>query len=181
MRLAYARFAAVALFFAPNAGEAQPADDQVPPGATAAPAPDPVHWTEAAERTTHDASGTNCINDVPGFAPLSFMAADAANLLGACNYVDVTGTGDAGLRVRRYVRGEGESEEAIRNDRDLMEPGRMGAPLFAVRMTGASLRAGKMGGRITITRATNGYLVDCFAEGETFEVASAKLASICGK
>jgi hypothetical protein len=142
--------------------------------------PDPVQWTMSADGSRHEASGVNCAENVVGFGPLQFQDGDGANLLGACAYMDATGTGDAGLRVRRYAPGEGESREAISNDRQLMEPDpRTGAPLFTVRMTPATTRDGIMGGRVTITKVRNGYLVDCFAEGVTLQVASAKLVRVC--
>jgi hypothetical protein len=34
-------------------------------------------------------------------------------------------------------------------------------------MAAAITGDGMMGGRVTITKAVNGYLVDCFAEGAT--------------
>jgi hypothetical protein len=140
-----------------------------------------MQWTMSPEGNRHDGSGTNCTDDVAGFAPLEFMKGDGANLLGVCTYVDVTGTGDAGLRIRRYESGVGESRETIANDRALMEPDPVqGAPLFTVRMAPATTGDGKQGGRITITKVRNGYLVDCFAEGATLEIASGKIALICG-
>jgi hypothetical protein len=141
---------------------------------------DPKQWTQSSEGNRHDASGTNCLDDVAGFAPLAFTGADMANLLGSCVYVDNSGTGNAGVRVRRYVPGEGESQESVANDRALMEPDPVqGAPLFTVRMAPVTTGDGKMGGRVTITKTRNGYLVDCFAEGATLAVASGKMASIC--
>jgi hypothetical protein len=143
---------------------------------------DPNRWTASPEGNRHEASGILCLDDIAGFAPLVFMEGDAANLLGACSYIDHTGTGDAGVRVRRYARGKGETQEAIDNDRALVEPDpARGAPLFTVRMAPATTGDGKRGGRVTITKMRNGYLVDCFAEGATLQVASAKLARVCPK
>ncbi len=137
-------------------------------------------WTMTAEGNRHEASGANCLEDIPGFAPLAFMAGDGGNFLGLCSYIDATGTGNAGLRVRRYVAGQGESQEAIENDRALMEPSPGGSPpLFAVRMGRVALGDGKDGGRVTVTKVRNGFLVDCFAEGATLNDASAKIALVC--
>ena len=81
----------------------------------------------------HDASNTLCPPQLMGFDDLRFQPAMSANVLGTCIYVDDSGTGDAGVQVRRYVPGVGVSREAIGNDRELMEPDpRRGAPLFTV-------------------------------------------------
>lgn len=132
-----------------------------------------------AEGAKHEASGTNCLAQVNGFQRMQFSGGVEPNVLGSCLYVDDTGTGDAGIRVRRYAPGIGESQTEIENDRALMEPDPRGTPLFMARMGEATLRDGKMGGRLTITKVRNGYLVDCFAEGTTLQVASAKMALIC--
>jgi len=129
--------------------------------------------------TLHEASGTKCLASVTGFDRMEFSAA-ADPVLGTCVYIDDSGAGDAGVRVRRYIPGVGQSRSEIENDRTLMEPDpNIGAPLFTVRMGAATTRDGKMGGRLTITKVRNGYLVDCFAEGASLEVASAKMALIC--
>jgi hypothetical protein len=138
-------------------------------------------WTTPADGHAHAASGTQCPERVNGFDHLQFLGPTGPALLGSCTYVDDTGNGDAGIRVRRYVSGAGESQEAIDNDRALMEPNeRQGAPMFAVRMDPVTTRDGTMGGRLTITKTRNGFLIDCFAEGLSLEIASAKLALICG-
>jgi hypothetical protein len=143
-------------------------------------APDPGLWNMPSEGAIHEASGTRCLATVNGFSAMQFSGAAEPNILGACAYADDSGTGDAGVRVRRYVPGVGESGTEIENDRTLMEPdAATGAPLFTARMGPATLKDGKMGGRLTITKTRNGYLIDCFADGATLQVASGKIALIC--
>ena len=179
MRTAFAVFAIFLLLYQanPSSAQTQPGDTPPPSGD---PAPDPEAWTMPPEGTRHVASGTLCRASVDGFARMEFSGPASPNVLGLCVYIDETGTGDAGIRVRRYLPGIGSSRDEIQNDRALMEPGPEGAPLFAVRMDGAATRDGKNGGRVTITKVRNGFLVDCYGEGATLEVASAKLALVCG-
>jgi len=159
-----------------NAASAQPADQNSagPAGA------DMSVWTMPPEGALHEASGTRCLATVSGFSAMQFAGAAEPDILGTCAYADDNGTGDAGVRVRRYLPGIGASRTEIENDRALMEPdAAAGAPLFTARMGPATLKDGKMGGRLTITKTRNGYLIDCFAEGATLPVASGKIAIIC--
>jgi len=169
MRFALVVLAAALLLGSGAAGYAQGSGD---PSVTP---PDPTLWTVLPEGNRHVASGTFCPDEVEGFASLAFAFGNIPNLLGTCAYTASAGGGTAGVRVRRYAAGEGESQEAIDNDRSLMEPDNVqGAPLFAVRMTPAAT-----GGRLTITKTRNGYLIDCFAEGPSLEDAAAKVAAVC--
>ena len=92
------------------------------------------------------------------------------------------GTGDAGVRVRRYAPGQGENSEAAGNDRALMEPraGRA-SPLFTVRIEPLEVADGKRGARVVVTKTRNGLLIDCFGEDADFASATAKIAGVCGK
>ncbi len=122
-----------------------------------------------------------CPNRIEGFEPLVFTGADTAALLGGCSYIDADGAGNAGIRVRKYVPGVGESRDAISNDRALMEPDpSQEAPLFAVRMSPFTTSNGTRGGVLVITKKRNGYLVDCYAEGVTLDDTTAKIARFCG-
>lgn len=142
---------------------------------------DPQVWIETPEGRLHEASGALCLNRIEGFEPLAFTGADAVALLGACSYIDADGAGNAGIRVRKYVPGVGESRDAISNDRALMEPDpTVEAPLFAVRMSPVTTGNGTRGGVLVITKNRNGYLVDCYAEGVTLDDTSAKIARFCG-
>ncbi len=135
---------------------------------------DPQSWSMDTDAEVHDASGARCPLMVTGFALLEFQGASSDNLLGTCMYVSNSGNGDAGLNVRRYVPGN-------EYDRALMEPKTgQDAPMMAVQMAAVTTRDGTKGGRITITKARNGYLVDCYAEGANLEAASAKIALVCG-
>jgi hypothetical protein len=172
MRLALAVLTAAVISFGTERGLAQIAGD--------AASPDPRHWSMDSDAEVHDASGAKCPLMVSGFALLQFQGASTADLLGSCTYVSNSGNGDAGLGVRRYVPST-ESKEANDYDRMLMEP-KTGedAPMMAVQMAAVTTRDGTKGGRITITKARNGYLVDCYAEGANLEAASAKIRLICG-
>jgi hypothetical protein len=173
MRLAHAVLAAALVLGVPGVCLAQsPAESS---GQT-----DPQSWTDMPGGRHHTASGTLCPNRVDGFEPLAFAGADAAALLGTCSYIDADGAGDAGLRVRKYVPGVGESRDAVSNDRMLMEPDPVqGPPMFAVRMSPVTTSNGTRGGILVITKARNGFLVDCFAEGATLDVATEKIARFC--
>jgi hypothetical protein len=176
MRAALAVLAAALSMIIPMKALAQPAE-QSPAGATA---PESGLWSMPSEGAVHEASGTRCLASVNGFSTMQFTGAAEPNILGTCAYADESGTGDAGLRVRRYLPGVGESGAEIENDRTLMEPDpAAGAPLFMARMGPATLKDGKMGGRLTITKTRNGYLIDCFADGATLQIASGKIALIC--
>ncbi len=160
MQTAFAVFAVALAIIQTDAVSAQPVQENPADSASSA-TPDPKLWTMPPEGAMHAASGTRCLAQVSGFSAMQFTGAAEPNILGTCVYVDDTGTGDAGITVRRYLPGVGESWTEIENDRALIEPDpRQGAPLFMARMGPATLRDGKMGGRITITRLRNGYLVD---------------------
>ena len=139
-------------------------------------------WTSDAAGFAHAESQTHCPADSDGFKPATLTRFVEPNILGTCLYEDAMGTGDAGVRVRRYMAGVGESEEAIRNDRMLMEPDPAhGAPLFTVRIVPLTFVDGKRGGRLTITKVRGGLLIDCYAEDADFGNATAKVAALCGK
>jgi hypothetical protein len=180
MRKALGLIAAAALIYQIGASLAQGSDDN--PGAyPAAASPNAAGWTMGAYGIQHEASSTVCPPHLSGFDRLTFVSPPGADMLGACVYVDDTGTGDAGMRVRRYLPGVGETREIIDNDHALMEPDPVqGAPLFTVRMAPVTTRDGKMSGRLTITKVRSGYLIDCFAEGISLQIATAKIALICG-
>jgi hypothetical protein len=174
MRLALAVLAAALVSGVPGAVLAQL------PGASA-PSTDPRLWVVDPEATIHAASGAVCLSRIEGFEPLMFMGPQAANLLGTCTYTDAGGAGNAGLRVRQYEPGFGETREIIVNDRALMEPDpAQGPPLFAARMAPVTTANGTKGGLLTITKTRNGYLIDCYAEGAMLADASAKIARFCG-
>ena len=129
----------------------------------------------------HETSTTKCPAELSGLGALILTGPVEPNILGTCTYKDQADSGDAGMQVRRYMRDIGESRDAIVNDRMLMEP-RPGAqvPFMMVRFTQITLRDGKSGGRMIITKTRGGLLVDCFGEGESLENATAKIALFCG-
>ena len=177
MRAALAVLAAALAMLIPLDTASAQSAAQNPAGAAAS---DPGVWSMPPEGAIHEASGTRCLATVSGFSTMQFSGAADPTILGVCTYADDSGTGDAGVRVRRYAPGVGESRETIENDRTLMEPdAAAGAPLFTARMGPATLKDGKLGGRLTITKTRNGYLIDCFAEGATLAIASGKIALIC--
>jgi len=128
----------------------------------------------------HEASMTKCPAELTGLNALVFTGPVDPNILGTCTYKDPTDSGDAGIQVRRYMRDVGESRDAIINDRTLMEP-RPGAeiPFMMVRLSPITMRDGKSGGRMVITKTRGGLLIDCFGEGESLEKASAKIGLFC--
>jgi hypothetical protein len=137
-------------------------------------------WKMDSGAAIHEASTTRCPAELPGFTALIFTGPAEPNILGTCTYKDSAGTGDAGLQVRKYARGVGESRDAINNDRMLMEP-RPGAeiPFMMVRMAPITTRDGKSGGRMVITKTRGGLLIDCFGEAESLEKASEKIGLFC--
>lgn len=138
-------------------------------------------WSIEGGVALHAASTTKCPAMLAGFAPLILTGPSSPNILGTCTYKDATDHGDTGMQVRRYMRGVGESRDAVLNDRTLMEP-RPGetVPFMAVRITEITTRDGKPGGRMVITKARGGFLIDCFGEGESIEKASQKIGLFCG-
>jgi len=139
-------------------------------------------WTTDSGAAIHGASTTKCPAELPGFAALIFTGPVGPNILGTCTYKDSTGSGDAGIQVRKYARDVGESTDAIANDRTLMEP-RPGAevPFMMVRIDQITTRDGKNGGRLVISKTRGGLLIDCFGEGESLEKAGEKVGLFCAK
>ena len=138
-------------------------------------------WAMNAGTAVHEASMTKCPPMLPGLDGLIFTGPATPNVLGTCTYKHSAGAGDAGIQVRRYMRDVGESREAIENDRALMEPRSSElAPFMMVRLQPIVTRDGNRGGRMVITKARGGFLVDCFGEGESLEKASEKIALFCG-
>lgn len=138
-------------------------------------------WKMESGQALHETSMTKCPAALAGLGPLIFTGPSEPNILGTCTYKDPADSGDAGIQVRRYMRDVGESRDAIINDRTLMNP-RPGAevPFMMVRFTQITLRDGKSGGRMVITKTRGGLLVDCFGEGESLEKTSAKVGLFCG-
>ena len=172
--------AAVLLLTCIHGAMAQSAYDNL--GSAAAQAMTKAGWTMDAGVALHAASTTTCPAMLPGFNALIFTGPIDPNILGTCTYKDSADAGDTGIQVRRYMRDVGESRDAIVNDRALMEP-RQGetAPFMMVRITEITTRDGKPGGRMVITKARGGFLVDCFGEGENLEKTSEKIGLFCGK
>lgn len=137
-------------------------------------------WKMENGAALHESSMTKCPAGLSGLNALIFTGPSEPNILGTCTYKDPTDSGDAGIQVRRYMRDVGESRDAIFNDRTLMEP-RRGAdvPFMMVRFTEITLRDGKSGGRMVITKTRGGLLIDCFGEGESLEKTSAKIGLFC--
>jgi len=155
---------------------AQQADNLQSPS----PATLPDGWSLDGDRTVHAASDTRCRNDIAGFLHMRLSGPVDPNIVGTCRYEDMSGGGDAGIQVRRYMRGVGESREAIAYDRALIEPpdGEM-PPMMTVRFAPATTRNGQMAGVVIMTKARNGLLIDCFAEGISLEDATKKIALFC--
>lgn len=140
----------------------------------------PDGWTMDAIGFAHAESLTRCPFESDGFKRVRISGAQAPGVIGTCAYEDAMGTGDAGLRVRRYVPGAGDNAEAIDNDRALMEPDPVqGAPLFTVRIVPFAPGDAKKGARIIITKVRGGLLIDCYAEDADFGGATAKIAAVC--
>lgn len=137
-------------------------------------------WKVENGEALHQMSTTKCPAELAGLGALILTGPVEPNILGTCTYKDQADGGDAGLQVRRYMRDVGESRDAIVNDRMLMEP-RPGAevPFMMVRFTQITLRDGKSGGRMVITKKKGELLVDCFGEGKSLEKATAKIALFC--
>jgi hypothetical protein len=137
-------------------------------------------WKMDNGAAIHEASTTRCPAELPGFNTLIFTGPVEPGILGTCTYKDSADSGDAGIQVRKYVRDRGESDDAIINDRTLMEP-QAGAdvPFMMVRLAPITTRDGKSGGRVVITKTRGGLLIDCFGEGESLEKASAKIGLFC--
>jgi len=170
--------AAVLLLVCVDGALAQSASDS--PGSAAAQAMTKAGWKMESGMALHAASTTRCPAMLPGFDTLIFTGPAEPNILGTCTYKDNADGGDTGMQVRRYMRDVGESRDAIVNDRALMEP-RAGAnvPFMMVRFTEITTRDGKPGGRMVITKAKGGFLVDCFGEGESLEKVSQKIGLFC--
>ncbi len=155
-----------------------PTENAPNPSAPAASMPE--GWSRDGDRTVHEASATRCLNEIAGFRTMRLSGPVEPNIVGTCRYEDASGAGDAGMQVRRYMRNVGESPEAIANDRALMEPGEgHGTPMMMVRFAPVTTRNGQMGGVVIITKARNGFLIDCFGEGRSIEDASKKIGLFC--
>jgi hypothetical protein len=171
----------VALFLLTCSGGALAQAPYDNPNSAAAQAMAKAGWKMENGIALHEMSMTKCPAELAGLGALIFTGPVEPNVLGTCTYKDHADGGDAGIQVRRYIRNVGESRDAIVNDRMLMEP-RPGAeiPFMMVRLTPITLRDGKDGGRMVITKTRGGLLIDCFGEGESLEKATAKIALFCG-
>jgi hypothetical protein len=150
------------------------------PGSAAAQAMSAAGWTITAGVARHEASTTQCPALLPGFDALILTGPRDPNVIGTCTYKQAGGEGDTGIEVRRYIRDVGESQDAIDNDRTLMEPrANESAPFMMVRIQPIVTRDGKQGGRMVITKARGGFLVDCFGEAASLEKASEKIRLFC--
>ena len=171
--------AAVLLLTGIHGAFAQSAYDN--PNSAAAQAMTKAGWKMDAGAALHDPSTTKCPAALPGFDAMIFTGPVEPNILGTCTYKDGADAGDTGIQVRRYIRDVGESRDAIVNDRTLMEPTPgENVPFMMVRITEIMTRDGKPGGRMVITKARGGFLVDCFGEGESMEKTSQKIGLFCG-
>jgi hypothetical protein len=123
----------------------------------------PLGWSETPDGPRHEASGIVCPLAVETFTLQGVVLNAEPRFLGICQYAAEDGRAGA-IRVRAFVRGAGETNQAIRNDLALMEP-EDGKP--PPEMTARSGSGDPVDGRetsmLTITIRRGALLVDCQA------------------
>lgn len=123
----------------------------------------PAGWVQKADgELSHKESGAICPAKLGVYALKGLQAGPDKNTLGICAYEHPKGpTGQ--IRVRRYVKGVGDTPMAITNDRGLMEPSGEHEMIAAVRMTPLPEQDGEMQLAHVITITVNKLLIDCIA------------------
>jgi hypothetical protein len=128
--------------------------------ATTASAPLLPGWTKTADGSlSHKESNVTCPAKVAGFSLGGLEKGKDENTLGICSYT-ASKERTAQIRVRRYVKGAGDTPMAVTNDETLMEPGELNI-VSAVRVTPMpeEERAADV---VTVT--VNRLLIDCIVE-----------------
>lgn len=129
----------------------------------------PRGWSHSQDGSyTHAESGVVCPTSFEGFAFLALAKSRDANSVGDCEYGDSQGR-IAEIRIRKYVRGVGDTPLAIQNDESLMEPSATsGLPPGAKLMGAYRLGPGpEINGESTLrdvaTITRRNLLIDCMA------------------
>ncbi|MFM9863164.1 MAG: hypothetical protein ACKVRO_06115 [Micropepsaceae bacterium] len=130
-------------------------------GASAMTDPLPADWSPKADGTlNHGPSGAVCPVKLADFARTTIESKGAPDL-GICTYAG--GNNSEGLiRVRQYVRGQGETPLAIQNDEALIEP-KPDTPnvVIGFRVGPGPEKNGAPTRQAVLTTANNGLLIDC--------------------
>jgi hypothetical protein len=128
---------------------------------TAAPAQLLPGWTRAPDGSfKHTLSGAVCPLKLDKFSLSGLEKSTDANTLGICAYAD-NDDHTAEIRIRRYVKGVGETPTAIQNDQGLMELGRDHDMVTAFRVTPLPSTDDRELSADVITVALKGHLIDC--------------------
>lgn len=133
----------------------------------------PPGWVTTDDGPKHEITGIVCPEELGGFEFATVAVDGNAAMLGRCHYPNGSET-EAWLRIREYVKGQGESGMAIQNDETLMHP-KPGedAPVASWRVTPGSAEDGRTYSDMVFTSRVGDLLVDCI--GRTYggrEVAS---------
>lgn len=123
----------------------------------------PPGWVQKADgELSHKESGAICPAKLGDYGLKGLQAGADKNTLGICAYEDPKGpTGQ--IRVRRYVKGVGDTPMAISNDKGLMEPSGEHEMIAAFRVTPMEAPDGQMLMAHVITITVNKLLIDCIA------------------
>lgn len=123
--------------------------------------PLPPGWGPFGESgLVHGESGAKCPLELASFKRTGIDSRGAPDL-GICSY-----SGDNGreglVRVRQYVRGQGDTPLAIQNDEALIEP-KPGTPdvVIGFRVGPGPEKNGVPTRQAVLTTANNGLLIDC--------------------
>lgn len=121
----------------------------------------PPGWVTTDDGPKHEITGIVCPEELGGFEFATVAVDGNAAMLGRCHYPKSPET-EAWLRIREYVKGQGESGMAIQNDETLMHP-KPGedAPISTFRVTPGETGDGRRYSDFVITARVGDLLVDC--------------------
>lgn len=137
----------------------------------------PQGWRTEDNTLVHEQSGARCPAEIDGLVRKGITSGGTPDL-GVCAYAGENDR-EGLIRVRQYVRGQGETPLAIQNDETLMEP-QSGSriPTMSMRSGPGPEKNGIASRQMVLTIARNGILIDCIgrqlasSQGDTsFEFA----------
>lgn len=145
----------------------------------------PPGWVTTDDGPKHEITGIVCPEELGGFEFATVAVDGNAAMLGRCHYPKSPET-EAWLRIREYVKGQGESGMAIQNDETLMHP-KPGedAPISTFRVTPGETGDGRRYSDFVITARVGDLLVDCigrtYVSNEAASQSSQDFVLACSK
>lgn len=145
----------------------------------------PPGWVTTEDGPKHENTGIVCPEELGGFEFATVAVDGNAAMLGRCHYPKSPET-EAWLRIREYVKGQGESGMAIQGDETLMNPvPGEDAPISTFRVTPGETGDGRRYSDFVITARVGDLLVDCigrtYVSNEAASQSSQDFVLACSK